>query len=229
MRLTQMTSMLKREVEFLCRDLFDKGQNDVLIYGTQEHTLAALTGVYEKAKKREEFLCSWHDASVIYKPMDFFEPILRLKYGVGYEQIKKERWFKDLVRREEKSGVFQLARFCAQEEKSENPNARRLPVIFINGIEDLFFKMDYSHLTKEDQRKVLSEDLMEQPLPNGFGDCLRAHLHQAKRAIFYGTVRNTEEIEFMTTLGNYNYLFYNGNFKTHIAWEYSSPLVDAHP
>ncbi len=201
-----MKNLLETEIESLCEDLFGENQNSVLLYGKPEHTLAILTGVYERAKKKEEFLCSWHDASKITKPMDFFEPILRLKYGDGYESLREEEFFKRLVGRD--GHIFQLARTCGRDESSESQNAQRLPVIFIDGVEELFFNMDYWHLSLEEINKVITSHLIEQPLPKGFGDCLRAHLHHTQRAIFYGTVRNEEGIQFKTTLGNYDYLFY---------------------
>lgn len=215
--------MLEREIEYLCGDLFDRGQNHVLLYGKPERTLAVMRGVYERAREREEFLCSWHDASAIAQPMDFFEPILRLKYGDEYDSLREESWFKDVAARNELEGVFQLASLCGREESSENPNAQRLPVIFIDGIEELFFKMDYGHLDEEDRKKLLTGGFMEQPLPKGFGNCLRGHIHHAKTGIFYGTVRNTEGIQFGATLGNYPYLFYSENFMNHRLREDQGP------
>jgi len=43
-------------------------------------------------------------------------------------------------------------------------------------------------------------------------------LHQSGKGIFYGLVKNTESLEFKSTLGNYNYLFYNENFRNHDVW-----------
>jgi len=105
-----------------------------------------------------------------------------------------------------------LISLCAQEKDSNNLNARKLPVIFIDGIEELFFKMDYGHLNENSRKKLLSDSYADQPNHNGFGNCLR-NLHQNDTAIFYGIVRNKRSIEYKTTLGNYNYLFYADNFK----------------
>ncbi|MCK5300188.1 MAG: hypothetical protein KAJ54_03475 [Candidatus Aenigmarchaeota archaeon] len=208
-----MVSATEKDIEYLCKDLFDKEKNSILLYGDPKQTLAVLKGVYDKANKRKEFLCSWHDASKIDQPMDFFEPILRLKFGDEYEQMREKSWFKDLSGRETKSGVFQLACLCVQDNNSKNPNERRLPVIFIDGIDELLFKMDYSHLDQEGRKKVLSDRYMEQPSPKGFGDCLRAYLHQTGKGIFYGSVGNVDSIENKATLGNPHYLFYGRNFR----------------
>src|SRR3989339_764530 len=191
-----MTELLAREIEFLCEDLFLEGQNHVLLYGKHEDTLAVLQGIYKKAKKDKTFLCSWHDSSKIIKPMDFFEPILKLKYEKKYNELKEKDWFKELVAKNTMDGVFRLTEFCGKEKN---------------------FKFDYSHLDEEGRKKLLSIDFWEQPLPKGFGNHLR-NLHQFREGIFYGLVKNTESLEFKSTLGNYNYLFYNGNFRNHEVW-----------
>ncbi len=211
-----MESPLETEIEFLCEDLFERGKNNVLLYGKPEDTLSVLSGVYERATKKEEFLCSWHDASTITCPMDFFEPVLQLKYGDEYNLLREKLWFKDLVARSDRSGVFQLAGLCGREKASKNPNPQRLPLFFIDGIEELFFKIDYGHLEEESRKNVLTGDFMDQQLlPRGFGDCLRGYLHQTGNGIFYGTVRDSRGIKFQATLGNHYYLFYNENFMNH--------------
>ena len=193
-------------------DMLQNGGGSVLFYGTPEDTLAVLREIYERAKKNEEFLCSWHDASKINQAMDFFEPILQLKYGVEYNSFKKGYSFKYLASRKDMDGVFQLASFCGQEKDSKNPNARRLPIFFIDGIEELLFKIDYGHLTWADKLKLLDKNPYERPLSKGFGKCLRGHLHQTTKGIFYGTVKTEEGIQYMATLGNVHYQFYAGNF-----------------
>lgn len=202
--------MLERDLELLCENLFNGTPNHVLLYGESEHTRSVLKGVYKRAKNKEEFLCSWHDASAITHPMDFFEPILRLKYGHEYESLREKSLFKDYLETNDQVGVFQLAKLCGREENSKNPNERRSPIFFIDGVEELFFKMDYSHLDEED-RKIVTGDF-KRLHPRGFGNCLRGYLHQTGKGIFYGTVRDTEGIQFKATLGNYHYAFYNGNF-----------------
>ena len=212
-----MKDLLKKEIDFLCEDLFLERKNHVLLYGKHEDTFAVLQGIYERAKKDKTFLCSWHDASKIINPMDFFEPILRLKYEKGYEVLKEKDWFKELIEKNTMDGIFKLTEFCGKEKNSKFQNARKLPIFFIDGIEDLFFKFDYSHLDEEGRKKLLSINFLEQPLPKGFGNHLR-NLHQSGKGIFYGLVKNTESLEFKSTLGNYNYLFYNENFRNHDVW-----------
>src|SRR3989339_534970 len=147
----------------------------------------------------------------------FLEPILKLKYEKKYNELKEKDWFKELVAKNTMDGVFRLTEFCGKEKNSKFRNARKLPIFFIDGIENLFFKFDYSHLDEEGRKKLLSIDFWEQPLPKGFGNHLR-NLHQFREGIFYGLVKNTESLEFKSTLGNYNYLFYNGNFRNHEVW-----------
>lgn len=208
-----METKLERVTDSLCRDLFEQGRNSVLLYGRPDYALTILKDVYGRAKARDEFLCTWHDASAITKPMDFFEPILRLKYGDHYESLSENNWFKDSVSRNDKSGVFQLASLCGRENNTQDPNHRRTPVIFIDGIEELFFKMDFGHLNEDEVTKVMIAGSWERrPLPKGFGDCLRGYLHQTRDGIFYGAARNYESPQFQATLGNPGYLFYALNF-----------------
>lgn len=68
------------------------------------------------------------------------------------------------------------------------------------------YNKDYGYLDEEDRKKLITP-FMEQPLPKGFGDCLRPHLHQTGNGIFYGSVMNTGGMEFAATLLNYQYLF----------------------
>jgi|GEM_PF-6141684 len=208
-----MEKSLEWNVEYLCESHFSGGQGHTLLYGKPDQTLEVLKEIYQRIKAKNEFLCTWHDASAITKPMDFFEPILRLKYGEEYNSLKEKSWFKDYVARDEMSGVFQLARFCGKDEDPDRPNTRKMPVIFIDGIEELFFKMDYGHLNKKDLKRVLNGKYMNRPLSRGFGNCLRGHLHQAGTGIFYGRVRDDKGMQYQTTLGNYDYLFYRGNFR----------------
>ncbi len=207
-----MDRIMEATANRLCEELFEIGKNHILLYGKPERTREVLRAVYERGKAREELLCSWHDASVITQPMDFFEPILRLKYGSDYEAIREDLHVKDFAGRNDKGGVFQLAALCGREDTSRYPNARRQPVIFIDGIEELFFKLDYGHLDEAGLKDVLAGRFMKRPLSKGFGDCLRGFLHQTGKGIFYGTVRDTAGTPFATTIGNYDYLFYGENF-----------------
>ena len=53
-----------------------RDRNSLLLYGKPADTIAVLRGMYELAQKDTQFRCSWHDASQIQHPLDFFEPIL---------------------------------------------------------------------------------------------------------------------------------------------------------
>lgn len=211
--------MVESIIEYLRKDLYDGGQNHVLLYGKPEETLVVLKGVFDRAKENEEFLCSWHDASKIAQPMDFFEPILRLKYGGDFDTR-----IKDLVSPAQKQTaknkipkeVMYCAELCAREKNAKNRNARKLPIIFIDGIDELFFKMDYCHLDETGIKKLLNRNFFEQPLPRGFGNCLRARLHQTNNGIFYGAVWDYKSIQYRATLGNYHYTFFALNFMPRI-------------
>lgn len=201
-----MEESLSPILECLSRDL-DDARNSVLFYGEPKLTKRILDKVYSLAKEKKELLCSFHDASLIKHPLDFFEPVLRLKYGDEYESLIKQSWFKDLMASNDGRGIFQLAGLCGREENSENPNARRLPVFFIDGIEELFFNMDYGHIDKEEIEQILNS------WDKGFGTALRSNLHQTHNGVVYGRVRNLDGIEYGATLGSYHYLFYAGNFR----------------
>ena len=85
--------------------------------------------------------------------------------------------------------------------------------MFIDGIENLFFKMDYGHIDKEKQKKIPSSSIFDNSFRSkGFGDALRGRLHQEKKAVFYGIVRNPHSLSYECTLGDYHYLFYSDNF-----------------
>src|SRR3989344_7612851 len=88
-----MEDLERRKIEYLCEDLFERGKNSVLIFGPPEQTRRVLKAVYDAAREKEEFLCSWHEASAINHPMQFYEPILRAKYGPDYDSLAKNLHF----------------------------------------------------------------------------------------------------------------------------------------
>ena len=194
-----MDESVKFHIDYLCEDL-DGAKDSVLIYGDPEMSNSILNGVYKKLKTNNEYLCTWHDADNINEPMDFFKPILKEIYKKEYQKIINENWFKQ--------GDFGIASLCIKESL---PKINKLPIIFIDGIEKLFFKIDFGNLDKLQLINLFS--LGNQPLPNGFGDCLRGELHQTNSAIFYGIVSDSSGIEYLATLGNYEYLFYQDNFR----------------
>mgnify|MGYP001568132253 CR=1 FL=1 len=207
-----MKETFNMDIAYLSEELFKSGKNNTLLYREPENTLEVLQKIYEKANKREEFLCTFHNASLIKKPMDFFAPILKLKYGEEYEDSFKSDWFKDIINSEDVSETSRLADFCGKDEKSDNLRHKKLPLIFIEGIEELFFKMDYGHLDDDKLKNFFRRGYLEQPGHRMFGNCLRGSLPQTGNAIFFGSVRNNKGIEYATTLGNYHYMFYSGNF-----------------
>lgn len=213
-----MSNQIQRNIEFLCDNLFNGSTDSVLLYGEPQNTSAVLKGVYSAAKNNHSFLCSWHDGAKIAQPMDFFGPILKLKYREEYGAIKEKKWFKDLTAKDS-TNVFALASLCAQEKGSADVQKAKTPLIFIDGIEDLFFNMDFGHLDKKEAKKIFGLNFLDQPTPKGFGNNLRAHLHQSGLGIFYGSVLNPKSMQCNATLNNYHYLFYSENFRAFTLWK----------
>ncbi len=219
-----MTKWLEEEIDYWSNDLFTRHINHVLFYGKRNPVLTLMKGVYTNAMTQENFLCSWHDATNINNQLDFFEPILKLKYDDDYTKIKNESEFlklyakKDAGKLLDPEDVTNLVNLCGQEKKSVISNARKLPVIFMDGIEELFFKMDFN-LNKKDTTQLLSGRYMQGPSSNGFGNSLR-NLHQLGTGIFYGIVRNKDSLAFKATLGNYHYLFNGENFQKYYLSKY---------
>lgn len=208
-----MDSFLESQTEYLCNNLLDGAPNSILLYGEPELSLSILRIVYDTVKTRQEYRCSWHDASTITTAMQFFGPILRSKYGSSYRCLKREPTIKQCIARSEAGDFEFLARLCGKEERSKVQCARKMPLIFIDGIEDLLFRIDYGHINKEEQKKIPSSAIFDGSFRSkGFGDALRGRLHQEKRAVFYGIVRNPDSLPYECTLGDYHYLFYSENF-----------------
>ena len=208
-----MELAIQRRIAHWYVNLVQEG-NSLLFYGKPAETVAVMQEIYTFAKDTHSLSCSWHDASRIQHPLDFFDPILQLKYGSQYQRLDQFNQLKDLFSRNDKTmpDISILAELCQQEKQSPHLNAQKLPVIFVDGMEELLFRMDYAHLDAPEQ-KAFSKGVMEQPSPKGFGNCLRANLHQTKRGVFCGTVKNPDSLQYQATLGNYNYLFYAENFR----------------
>jgi hypothetical protein len=242
-----MKRLTKEKMEFYVNFLFEDlikcrplgSQNHPLIYGNQEDSLEILERLYDLCNNREEFLCTMHDASKINTALDFFKPILKTKYGEEYKKyFEEENWFREIIKNPNSKDIFELSEYCGMEKTSENLNHRKLPLIFIKGMEELLFKIEFAHSSP---REIERLELMININPNamstknymairdakyigipktkGFGNHLRGHLHQFHKGIFLGTVKNEHGVEFKSTLGNYHYAFYEHNFKnvyTHI-------------
>jgi hypothetical protein len=200
--------MSDQEIQFVCERINE--EQSLLITGNYPLALEFGKQVFSRVQLEGRYLCTWHDASLIRTPLDFFEPVLKLKYGSQYETLKRQ--LEDLRRR----NIFELARFCGSDSEFHDG---KMPLIFIDRIEELFFNLDYGPLDDRVKQKLLNSDFLEQPISQGFGNALRAHLHQEQRGLFFGIVRNTESFEFLATLGNYHYLFYEENFCPHRVWE----------
>ena len=89
----------------------------------------------------------------------------------------------------------------------ENLEHKRL-FVFVDGMEELLFKLDFPNYESSDFKKIRSDGSSGSQL---FGNTLRADLFN-KGAVFLGTIKDLESTAFKTTLGNYNYMFYLGNF-----------------
>lgn len=197
---------MEKWTKFLLEDLSIDGKS-FLLFGKPELTSAILRETYNKAKEKG-FLCSFHEASKISESMDFFEEILKMKYGKEYNSIKKEYPFEQLYNKfkNDRMGLNGLAsELCSIGIEKNNPL-----VIFIDGIDKLFFNMDYSHLS-EAKIKKLSKTHSYRP-GQLFGNNLRSKFLQVEKGIIYGTVKNPKGIEYLTTLGTPGYACYNGNF-----------------
>jgi hypothetical protein len=242
-----MERITKEKIEFYINFLFEDlikckplgSQNHPLIYGNQEDSLEILEKLYSLCNNREEFLCTMHDAQKINNALDFFQPILKEKYGEEYKKyFKEEDWFKEIIRNPNSKDVFSLVGFCGMEKISENLNHRKLPLIFIKGMEEFLFKIEFANSSPKEIERLesilnINPDAMSTkdyiatrdahyigvPKTRGFGNHLRGNLHQSQKGIFIGTVKNEHGVEFKSTLGNCHYAFYEHNFRnvyTHI-------------
>ncbi|MFA6089206.1 MAG: hypothetical protein WC755_05050, partial [Candidatus Woesearchaeota archaeon] len=174
--------------------------NSVLFYGKESDTNFVMKQIYEKMKQNDKFLCSWHNAELIKTPIDFFDPILKSKYGEEYNSFREEEWFK--------KGMGEL---IGRNIDSSKINHQKLPLIFIEGIENLFFNMDY-YLTELDRINFNPNDETLKTKYGNFGNTLRKGLFTPHNGIIYGSVKDKNSKEYNYTLGNYDYLFYVDNF-----------------
>lgn len=214
-----MNDIQKFFVDLISKDLLDMPSTHTLIYGKPENTFEVLQGVYDVLVKREEFRCTLYNPSEINNPLDFFLPVIKMKYGEDYEQKAKPTVERILSL----ASANDLAGLCGREEHSSFPNARKTPVIFVDGIEQLLFKLDFPGLDKpfirryaDMIRKRADEEHytpIELPMDKGFGASIRARLHQNKAGVICGTVIDNASIDYAATLGNYNYMYYDQNFR----------------
>lgn len=188
--------------------------SSVLLFGNSENTSKVLKKTYEELSEDNKFLCSCHHASLINSPLDFYTPILKLRFGKDYES-KLKYFFEMQSKHPDKIRIFELTDYCGQDLQGKTENERKLPIIFVEGFEKLLFKLDFPKLLKEEYKGALVPYSEGGIKSLGFGDSLR-HLQQAipPKISICGTVKDHEGIECKTTLANRGYLFYSGNFTT---------------
>lgn len=197
---------LNVEVGLVSEKLLNK--QNVLLFGNIENTSKVLEKTYEDLSKNKQFLCSFHNASRIKSALNFFIPILKLKYKDNSTVCEKliDIYLKLVSQKNDETQLFHIAEVCGQDLKGKTENEKKLPIIFINGIEKLLAKIDFPNLHKKDYKQT--NDL-------NFGNCLRGDLHQTGKAIFCGTVIDYNSLEYKATLANgARYMFYCGNFAT---------------
>ncbi|MEK6733982.1 MAG: hypothetical protein AABY27_02615 [Pseudomonadota bacterium] len=143
-------------------------------------------------------LYSYQEINTVF---DFFNPILKLKYAEEYDSMINDSDF-------DRNDVYILSELCIEKEVNH-----KKPLVFIEGLEKLLFKLDYSHFDEETVKKVLRNSY-NAPAPIGLGNSILASWHQTGESIVYGTVYNTYSKEYRATLGNFSYLYNAHNFKT---------------
>jgi hypothetical protein len=184
-----MAVNMNAELELeLAKQTISEG-GSLLLYGDYCQSLKILENLFNYFSQGNQFLCSMHDSSKIEKPLDLFEPILRLKYKNPNKLIGLYSTL---------GHIDHIAEVCGMDLYGKTENERKMPLIFIKGIDELFFKFDFPENQKES---------------GTFGAGLRK-LHQADRAIFCGNIRNTDSLAYKKTIGTGSYLFYQGNFAT---------------
>jgi len=208
-------------VNVICREFNERisEQNldeSGLFFGEYHRSLEVLRRVYNTFQAHPALLCHWIDEAQIKTPLDFYEPLLKNKYGSEYVKLKDKKWFKECVAgTSELFPIYYLARLCGQEKDSKNETRKKVPVIFIDGFEKLLFRMDYGSYDEkqlgEIRQNVLRGDINLRD--KGFGTSLRAALHQAKAGVILGLIRDPHSVEYALTLGNYFYMFYSDNFR----------------
>ncbi len=184
----------------------------VLVYGNpkrQSFLMNHLSNSY--ISPTDEFFYIYLKSSEIETPLDFFLPILKEKFGEQYYEEHIRSVVDMYLDSDEKDSVFMLAEMCGKEKVSGADNSDKMPVILIDGIEEVLFRLDYpeTDIGKSDigtGRQKLPDDL-------GFGRHLRKYLHQvADKAVVYGTVKDSESIQYLLTLGNDKYRLDANNF-----------------
>ena len=184
----------------------------ILIYGNpkrQSFLMNHLSNSY--ISPTDEFFYIYLKSSEIETPLDFFLPILKKKFGEQYFEENVAGVVDMFVGGGEEDEIFSLSEMCGKEEISGIDNSDKMPVILIDGIEEVLFSLDHPGMCVDKSGIVLNDQKLSDDL--GFGRHLRKYLHQmADKAIVYGTVKDSDSIEYLLTLGNEKYQLYANNF-----------------
>ena len=135
----------------LCSD--NLSYSSILISGN-ENGLKIFKALYERVSQNPAYLCTFHDASKIKSAKDFFVPILKSKYGDGYDDVLSH--LGDTVENildaydsdSGNNGTNSILSIDSEvhyiiKSVVRNPpelcDVKKRPLIFIEGIEELFF------------------------------------------------------------------------------------------
>ncbi len=201
-----------------------------------------LNELYKRASQNPQYLCTFHDASKIKSAKDFFVPILKLKYGEDYNDVLSylgdtvenildahdaldvKEYCKDWML---SSAVDEIIRSIARNPNGKHENDKKLPLIFVDGLDTLFFNLDYGKhadflkanvevLSEEHKIDETTVNKIEKILTlDKYTSRLRSKWHQVsqdKGARIHGLMRNNDSPECRYTLSRYDYMFYGGNF-----------------
>lgn len=199
-------------IQRLCEGISDNLQS-TLIFGGREKTKELLGTVYEYAKGVDTVLAVYVDSSKIKTPKDFFECILKQKYDILTEEQKiivdslcsgKLDLDADTVT----NAIHDLVALCGRQNKESKHS-----IIFIDGIDNLFFNLDYGHLDAESIERLLKDNAPHHS-SSMIITSFRAYRDEYTElsSFFYGTVWNRDSKEYKLTLENYHYPFNAMNF-----------------
>lgn len=184
----------------------------ILIYGNpkrQSFLMNHLSNSY--ISPTDKLFYIYLKSSEIETPLDFFLPILKKKFGDKYFEENIAGVVDMFINSDEEDEIFKLAEMCGKEEVFGIDNSDKMPVILIDGIEEVLFGLDYPGINVDKSCIVLNDRKLSEDL--GFGRHLRKYLHQmADKAIVYGTVKDSESMQYLLTLGNEKYQLYANNF-----------------
>ncbi|MCK4808972.1 MAG: hypothetical protein KAS90_05090 [Candidatus Aenigmarchaeota archaeon] len=189
----------------------NKEKDWILIYGNPKRQSFLKNLLYSHISRMDEFFCIYLESSEIKTPLDFYLPILKKKFGDEYFEENIVGVVDMFIDSDEKEDIFSLSEMCGKEKVSGIDNSDKMPVILIDGIEEVLFGLDHPGINVDKSCIVLNNQKLSDDL--GFGKSVRKYLHQiADKAIVYGTVKDPDSIEYLLTLGNEKYQLYANNF-----------------